>query len=110
MSFLFSEPHFFSLKAMDSQTFSVQQARVASFLNNLLSVCTHFAKIEDDPEPRGKTTFQQHVRWDDFVKKHKDGPLFRRHMRMSYIWNTMIKFPSTAEECANNAAQFEGTH
>ena len=165
---------------MDSQTVSVQQARVTSFLNNLLSFCTHFAKIEDDPEPRGKTTFQQRLRWDDFVEQHKDRPLFRRHMRMSYesfctllslirdnldttdetmaslrggpiipelylyatlrylaggsytdicvfcgisvtsfysiVWNTIhainnsisIEFPSTAEECANNAAQFEG--
>ena len=39
---------------MDSQTVSVQQARVTSFLNNLLSFYTHFSKmlleIGDNPE------------------------------------------------------------
>jgi len=68
---------------MDRDFVSVQQARVASFFTQLMSINTKFIE-HNDIEPREKFQFQQRLHWDQFVRNHKDRPLFRRHLRMSY--------------------------
>ena len=69
---------------MDWHNVSVQQARVASFFSQLLSITAEFAALEEDIQPREKSKFQQRLHWDQFVRNYKDMPLFRRHLRMSY--------------------------
>lgn len=69
---------------MDGKTLSIQAARVAAFLTYQQHAVAHFALIDSDGEKRTSSAFQQRLNWDEFVQKHKDRPLFRRHLRMTY--------------------------
>jgi hypothetical protein len=60
-----------------------QQAWVAAFVVQILHTVTHFTLVVD-VDIRLKSPFQQRVTWDNFVRDHKDRPLFRRHLRMTY--------------------------
>jgi hypothetical protein len=69
---------------MDWHTASVQQARVSSFLTQLLATTAKFRAQDDDVIPREEAQLQQRLHWDQFVRIHEGRPLFRRHLRMSY--------------------------
>ena len=75
--------HFCGAK-MDQFTVSLQLARVEAFFGQLLRFSAEIGSIEGDKEPRQKSKFQQRLLWDEFVRNHKDRPLLRRHLRMSY--------------------------
>jgi hypothetical protein len=60
-----------------------QQAQVAAYVVPLLHTVANFAFVVD-VDIRLKSPFQQRLRRDSFVRDHKDRPLFRRHVRLSY--------------------------
>ena len=66
-----------------------QQARIATFVAQMLSIVANFAALED-VDTRLKSKFQQRLLWEKFVKDHKDRPFFRRHLRMSYDSFTIL--------------------
>jgi hypothetical protein len=74
----------FEYSNMDEQAIALQQARIASFASQQLQAIAQFVALDDDGTKRGKSSFQQRLRWDRFVRDYKDKPLFRRHLRMSY--------------------------
>ena len=83
--------NFQSRITMDCHTISVQQARAASFLTQMLPIMSKLSAPEkDDSQSRIKSKFQQRLHWDAFVQKYNDKPFFQRHLQMSY--NYLIKF------------------
>jgi hypothetical protein len=60
-----------------------QQAQVAAYVVQILHTVANFAFVLD-VNIRLKSPFNQCMRWDSFVRDHKDRPLFRRHLRMAY--------------------------
>jgi DDE superfamily endonuclease len=71
------------------QRCTTQQARVASFLVELLSTTTSFI-VAEDVEIRVKAPFLQRLVWDKFVVDYQHKPLFRRHLRMTYTSFTKL--------------------
>ena len=64
----------------------IQGGRAASFmLLEAQAIGEWLLNLDDnDKRSRNKTPFHQRLDWDAFVKKNKDRPLFRRHLRMDY--------------------------
>jgi hypothetical protein len=71
------------------QRCTTQQARVASFLVELLSTTTSFI-VAEDVEIRMKAPLLQRLDWDKFVVDYQNKPLFRRHLRMTYTSFTKL--------------------
>ena len=71
------------------QRCTTQQARVASFLVELLSTTTSFI-VAEDVEICVKAPFLQRLIWDKFVEDYQNKPLFRRHLRMMYTSFTKL--------------------
>ena len=70
---------------MDPKTITLQNARVATFLSQVIAVLANFHVIVGNlAEKRQKFNFLQRLKWDRFILNSKDRPFFRRHLRMSY--------------------------
>ena len=68
---------------MDVQKCVTQQARVASFVLQLLTATTSFL-VTEDIEVRAKSPVLQRCIWEKFVEDYHNRPLLRRHLRMTY--------------------------
>ena len=69
---------------MDVQKLGVQQARIATFVMQMLSTASTFVLTEES-DVRLKCAFHQRLTWAKFVSNYKDRPLFKRHLRMTYV-------------------------